>query len=83
MFEFSVGEKEIHKVKVTFSMWFGNLQVFIDNNLYKQGGYSLAFEVGTNEKHFVFIQMIRVPFNFTINFDVFIDNKFLGPFNLK
>jgi hypothetical protein len=90
MFEFSVGEKEIHKVKFTFSKFSGSSKVFIDDNLHREFGsaYSvcpIAFELGTTEKHFVFIQIFSRPtfFNFTPNIDVFIDNKFLGNFNLK
>ena len=88
MFEFSVGEKEIHKVKFTFSKFAGICKVFIDDNLYRQwgilngGSSQIALEVGKSEKHFVYLQLFG-SFYSSYNIDVFIDNKFLGNFILK
>ena len=89
MFEFNVGEKEIHKVKVKSG--FSEIKVYIDDKHFQsfpfsQSFYPFALEVGESEKHFVFIQIQAPLFSFrnsSLNFQVFIDNKYQGSYKFK
>lgn len=89
MFEFNVGEKEIHKIKIKSG--FSNIEVYIDEKLFQnfnfaQSYYPFAIEVGESEKHFVFIQVLFPLLGFSkssLNFQVFIDNRFHGTYKFE
>ena len=81
-FEFKVGDKETHEVRIELKTFWGfEFLVFINGNLHRKSvksSYSipsLGFEVGDSEKHFVFIQPIAQ------GFDIFIDNRFYKTIN--
>ena len=93
MFEFTVGVKEIHKIKISLE---DSFLVYIDDIPYRSffNTGPIAFEVGDNEKHFVYIQIHinkKVFWNrfwakwgtSMFNFDVFIDNRLTGTFTLN
>lgn len=61
--EFTIGEKEKHKVSFETDKWWGTFNIFVDNNQTIINGKSIiggpfTIEVGDKEKHTLTFQII-------------------------